>query len=366
MKIGIVATHAHALPSPPHTGDSQVILDLCWALTELGHEVTLFAPEGSKAPCQVVELPCGDGFEAALTMLVSGSAVEDLPDVFHDFSIGKSVARKCMSQGFPFISTLLGGCAYQPLPNTVVWSEAMRNRVMRGATDYEGTAWPDKGGPACEPFKDARVAHGGVDTEFYSPGGEVGKHFLWLNRWSPEKGPMEAVEIAKATGIELVMCGVPPVGLPQAEASVCMDAMWAADGCPNIRFEWLPADPDHHEAKRNAYRRAKALLYPVQFQEPFGLSMVEAMACGTPVLGYMMGSVREVLGDTQPLRPAASFSGDGGCCGPRIDRVAQMWNDGIACSDLVRAYAVDRFDRRVMAANYLKLYAEVCGGGGWG
>lgn len=369
MKIAIIATHAHALPSKAHTGDSQIILDLCWALNELGHEVTLLAPEGTVCPSAEVftlgprEGETGEDWERQITEKHAYALLGC--DVAHDFTIGKSVHRRLTGARLPSVSTLLGGSAYTPLPNTVVWSEAMRDRVMRGATDYEGTAWPEKGGPACAPFKDVRVVHGGIDTEFYSPGpaSEVGGHFLWMNRWAPEKGFAQAIELAKSTGIELLMVGDPPTVGPDAQRNCALEAMRLAQGAANITFEWLPGDPDHHTAKRDQYRRARALLYPAQFQEPFGLSMVEAMACGTPVVGADMGSVREVLSSDYMDASA-----------PECFVIAEpaFWANAVQVlwdpedRERARTRAVRRFDRRVMAANYLKLYKQVIAGEGWG
>jgi glycosyltransferase involved in cell wall biosynthesis len=119
---------------------------------------------------------------------------------------------------------------------------------------------------------------------------------------------------------------------------------------------------EHHEAKRELYRKARALLYPVQFQEPFGLSMVEAMACGTPVIGNKLGSVPEIV-----TRDVGQVFAD--------DEApwANEWLCGygkppnLAFSPTTcRESAVWRFSRFSMAARYLAEYEAVIGGASWG
>jgi len=340
MKIAVIATHAHPLPSPAHTGDSQVILDLTRSLYELGHDVMLLAPTGTKAHegVQVLETPLipGDGTDWETRAGEQHFDALAGCDVLHDWTIKKTIAKQCAKDEVPYVATLLGGTAYEPMPNTVVWSHAMRDRVMRGATDYENTATPNNGGPVCQPFKDVRVVYGGVDTEFYSPGERDGYFHLWLNRWHPVKGYRQAIEMAKENGYRLVMAGEHPDNDHPYQAGCAREAVELAKGCDRITFLWLPADPHHHTAKRDLYRRAAELLYPVQFQEPFGLSMVEAMACALPVRGNGLGSVPEVSG------------GDG------------------LMPDEARLRALELFDRFIMARNYITAYRDVIDGKGWG
>jgi len=355
MKIAVIATHAHPLPSPAHTGDSQVILDLTRSLYELGHDVMLLAPTGTKAHegVQVLETPLipGDGTDWETRAGEQHFDALAGCDVLHDWTIKKTIAKQCAKDEVPYVATLLGGTAYEPMPNTVVWSHAMRDRVMRGATDYENTATPDNGGPVCQPFKDVRVVYGGVDTEFYSPGRRGWpRHMLWLNRWHPVKGYMQAIELAKKWGFRLVMAGEHPDNDHPYQAKCAREALQLAQGRTNITFEWLPAGQDHHTVKRDLYRRADGLIYPVQFQEPFGLSMVEAMACGAVVLGEMRGSVSEVTGGRNTLDA----------------ETVNYWLYEIYTNHSFRLRAVELFDRFVMARNYIAAYRDVIDGKGWG
>jgi glycosyltransferase involved in cell wall biosynthesis len=179
-----------------------------------------------------------------------------------------------------------------------------------------------------------------------------------MNRWHRAKGYHLAIDLARRTGIELVLAGEHPDREMFEHQRLCaLEAVEMAKDLPNVSFVWLPPDPDHHTTKRRLYRRAKALLYTVQFQEPFGLSQAEALACGTPVVGTNFGSVPEVVEDGVTGR-VVSNDLDGLTGG--VADVLQISNE------LCRSRAIERFDRRVMARNYLAEYQRVLRGETWG
>lgn len=369
MRIGIVATHSWPIPTPVHTGDV-VILDLAIALTKLGHEVIMFAPAGTKAPGELCEMPASLGastptaYECEVAAWNAYQTALKSCDVIHDFSIEKNIAERTMEAGRPAISTLLGGNYNRPRNgrNVCVWSHAMHDRALKGQTDYWATPTPDLAGPPTHPLTDAHVVYGGVDTDFYCPS-DYGKdnYFLWLNRWHPAKGFRQVIELAKQTDIVLVMAGEHPDSMRwDSERAFAWEAQALANGLGNIRFEYLPADDvQHHVAKRELYRRARALLYPVQFQEPFGLSMVEAMACGTPVIGSALGSVPELITTTGAVAVADGLDADW----LTILREPQEW---LCVPHICRREAVVRFSREAMAERYLMEYESVIGGVWWG
>jgi len=357
VKIGIVSSHHWPIPTPVHTGDI-VILDLAIALTALGQDVTMFAPEGTAAPGKlcVMQSAQGSGTPSAKDCEVGcywdHSAELFACDVVHDFSTEKHISEMLYQEGRPVIQTVFGGrwLRQDPPRNLVLQSHSHRERMLKGWTDYHGTPTPDLAGPDGPGISDAHVVYNGIDTDFYCPGDTPkGNHWLWLGRWHPVRGYKMAIDIARATGIELVMCGEDPSYMMwEAEKQCAREAVAYADGLSNVRFEYLPPDPDHHTAKREQYRRAKAFLLPTQFQEPFGLQQVEALACGTPVLSTDYGSMPE-LGIAVCVHNAlASF----------IAAVNGWQTVG-------GPHSAARFDRSVMARNYLKEYERVIGGEKW-
>jgi glycosyltransferase involved in cell wall biosynthesis len=363
VRVGVVASHAWPLPSPARGGDSQILLDLTRSLAELGHEVYLDAPEGTSAAEDVVvrEMPhCSMGqaepttkdCEGA-TRVAFGAELSRL-DIIHDCSVEKLIAKE-----FPHksLSTIWGGHAHHPSPprNIVAQSHAQAARLAKGLDDYN-----NPGGPSVT----ARVVWNGIDCEAYKPTGKPKQDFfLMFGRWHPVRGIPQAIELAKATGINLLIAGEDPERDHPYQADYARQMCELARGCDNISVEFLPADPLHHERKVELYSDARALLFLPQFEEPFGLPQVEAMACGTPVIGADRGSVPEINDYGSPGfvddEDTATFA-------------TVLWTiatgsqaEAATFSKVCRQRAVEHFDRMVMARNYVKLYEEVCGGGGW-
>jgi glycosyltransferase involved in cell wall biosynthesis len=185
------------------------------------------------------------------------------------------------------------------------------------------------------------TVHNAIDVSTYPFLDEKDDGFLFLGRFSPDKGVEQAIAIARATGRRLSI------------AAKCEDA----DEQAYYREAILPLLDDRIrylgsvdiDVKLELLRTSRALLFPIQWEEPFGMVMIEAMACGTPVVATQRGSVPEVVvdgvtgfvrADSRELIEAAERVGD---IDPR------------AC----RAHVVGRFDVSAMCAGYEAAYARV-------
>ena len=363
MNIVIFGCHAWPVPTPANTGHV-VYLDLAIALEQLGHHVTLCAPEGS-AFHRLAPMECSHGQATPTATRCEVAALHDhkhlfeSADIIHDWSVEKHAAEWYPDKS---VSTVMSGNFQYPRhgKNVVVWTHEMRERALRGACDYEGTEFTQWISTS-RSLRDARIVPGGVDCDFWTPGGERGGHMLWCGRWHEARGYRLAIDLARQNrDIELVMAGEHPDDATNAHQRVCaQDAVRLAREAPNVTFRWLPKD-GHREAVRDEYRKARAYLFTPLFHEPFGLSQAEAMACGTPVVGWPMGSVSEVVENhvTGVVVPQ---------CHQDIPHLAHACEISRAIdSARCREEAVKRFDRSVMAVRYAELYAEVAAGGGWG
>jgi glycosyltransferase involved in cell wall biosynthesis len=177
----------------------------------------------------------------------------------------------------------------------------------------------------------------GIETSAFPFGDRAGDYLLFLGRMIEDKGPAEAIAVARAAGLPLVMAGPPEDGFEQRVAPMI-------DGRESNYVGRV--DPPERDRLLSG---AAALIYPLRYPEPFGLVMAEAMACGTPVLGVGIGAVPELVEpgltgyyaaswqELAPLVPAALA----------LDRGA------------IRARAVERFDYKRMVDRHEALYRRL-------
>jgi glycosyltransferase involved in cell wall biosynthesis len=186
------------------------------------------------------------------------------------------------------------------------------------------------------------VVYNGCDFDSFEPCYEPGRYLAFLGRMSHAKNPAGAIALAKECGLPLVLAGQPQNGEEQR--------YFAEEVEPHIdgdKVRWL--GPVNHAQKAELLRHAAALLFPIQWDEPFGLVMIEAMACGTPVVGVKRGSVGEVVAPGLTGYTGASPGELGALVGPALalDRRG------------VRAAAEARFGFRTMVDAYLELYRSM-------
>jgi len=180
------------------------------------------------------------------------------------------------------------------------------------------------------------VLHG-IDTTNFTFREKPDDYLLFLGRFTEGKGVLQAIEIAKRVGMRLILAA--------AEDDYYREMVAPhVDGRHIVYF-----GEANFEAKVQLYGGARALLYPIQSREPFGLVLAEAMACGTPVAALDKGAVREVVDD--------------GITGIVFEDLEQMANDLPRVFDLdrrrVRERAVARFGAERMVDEYLKVYSRL-------
>lgn len=381
MIIGIIATHSFALPNPqcdilstintPHTGDI-VISGLAKALSELGHTIYIAAPDSSYYPPngKLLRMRASYGNYPPSSEELEQECWENYKDIFrqcdivHDFSVSKIISQNLYCEGKKTISTLMGGAWTQDISphNLCAWTESHRKRILSGQSDFFGTKTPNAAdGPTGypgKPIKEAHTVNGGVDTNFYTPTYDKKDYFVCITRWHEARGFRQAIEIAKTAKIKLIMAGEHPNNERFEYQKKCaLQAVKLSEGCSNIEFVWLPkTDPDHHLVKRELFRGAKAFINPIQVCEPFGLSMVEALGTGIPVIATNYGSPNEII-----------QSGETGFV---CDNEINSFIEAISKIDQIdpkkcRDHAVNKFDISVMAKNYLKEYQKIINGENW-
>jgi glycosyltransferase involved in cell wall biosynthesis len=169
-----------------------------------------------------------------------------------------------------------------------------------------------------------------------------GGYLAFLGRICPEKGILPAIEIARRAGLPLkVAAKVDPVDQEYFESLVRP----VLDRSPHVEFIGEIGDSE----KSEFLGRAKALLFPISWPEPFGLVMIESMACGTPVIAFNCGSVPEIMEHGLTGFVVADVDGAVAATG-RLDRLFRP---------TIRSRFEERFSARAMAREYVRIYQEL-------
>jgi glycosyltransferase involved in cell wall biosynthesis len=324
---------------PVKSGSVQTMASLLTeGLVARGHEVTLFAPGNSITGATLLAtFPRGYREDPRMwpwemyEMLNLSAAVERSADfdVIHYQAeyYPVSVAYSRISAA-PVSQTL----HHAPAPEEVaLWKQYPESRFI--AISREQARLMDGASVA-------GVVHHGIDTERFTFREEPDDYLLFLGRFTPGKGPVQAIDVARRTGMRMLLAA--------REEQYYHDAV--APLVDNEQIVYV-GEADF-ETKVRLYGGARALVYPVQSGEPFGLVLAEAMACGTPVAALNRGAVSELVdaGTTGGVFDTLDALVDGLPAVLRLDRHE------------VRRRAVERFGVMAMVDGYVDAFRAIAAG----
>lgn len=339
MKIAQIAPLVESVPPRLYGGTERIVSYLTEELVALGHEVTLFASGDSITGAHLVscvpqalrlDVNVRDSIPYYMLMLDRVRQRSDDFDILHahidqlHFPLFRPIANRTVTtlhgrQDLPDLLPLYVGFDDMPL---VSISDDQRRPIQNA--NFVGT-----------------VYHGLPTTLRASTAQTKRDYVAFLGRISPEKRPDRAIAIARAAGIPLKIAAK----VDRADELCFRTEIEPLLHAPGVEF----IGEINEQQKIKFLGDASALLFPIDWPEPFGLAMVEAMACGTPVLGFRCGSVPEII--------------DEGVTGVIVDTVDQ------AILALPRLIALDRqkvrarFEQRFsaarMARDYVKIYGEL-------
>lgn len=341
MRIAQVAPLVESVPPKHYGGTERIVAYLTEELVRLGHKVTLFASGDSVTSAELVPV-CRRSFrqnkratdylsrEVLLMDYVMQRADEFDVIHFHTGCLHYLIARQLT---VPHVTTLHGRL---DTPELFRLYERFRNKPMVSISNAQRAPWP------CANWQ-ATIYHGLPQGLFrFHP--EPGSYLAFLGRASPEKRLDRAIEIAKRVGMSLRVAAK----VDRADRRYFKRDIEPLLNDPHI--EWLGeiSDKDKDQFLGNAY----ALLFPIDWPEPFGLVMIESMACGTPVVAYAGGSVAEVMDD--------------GVTGFVVSEMEDAVEAVRRVRDLSRARCREVFEKRFtasrMAHDYIEVYTRLADG----
>ncbi|WP_244229509.1 glycosyltransferase family 4 protein [Rathayibacter sp. VKM Ac-2805] len=336
LRIAMLAPVAWRTP-PRHYGPwEQVASLLTEGLVRRGVDVTLFATGDSVTTAALESVtPTGyaeSGRDGRVWEALHIAAVLDRArefDLVHNHLDWLPLALSAQWP-VPLVTTVHGFSGPEILP---AYREALRHpRTAHLVSISDSDRSPE--------LDYAATVHHGIDVDGF-PAGSGGEDLVILGRIHPDKGTAEAIRIAAAAGRRLLLCGI-----VQDERYWREEVEPLVDGTRVVyRGSVGP------EERALVLGGALALLHPIGFDEPFGLSVVEAMACGTPVIAYRRGSMAEIIDEGVTGYAVGSLS----------EAVAAVERVGLLDRAAVRETARRRFAVDRMVDEYLAVYAGVLG-----
>ena len=336
MRIGLIAPPWVPVPPVGYGGTEIIVDNLARGLQALGHDVRLFTVGDSTSPVRRDYLyptavrPIGMTVPEAAHVLAAYEALADA-DVIHDHTVlGPLVAGRCLTDHPPVVATNHGPFTAQ---SRRIYMEAAEHAWIVAISHAQARS---SGG-----IPIAAVIHHGIDLDLYRPGPGDGGYLLFMGRMCAAKGVHLAVRVAKRAGWQLVL----------------VTKIWEPDERAYFDHEVRPLlEPgDEMPAEQPLARRvellrgARALLNPIQWPEPFGLVMAEALASGTPVLAFPNGSAPEIV---EPGRT-------GYLCEDEDEMVAAIEAVGTIKRADCRSAAERRFSMARMARDHERLYRRL-------
>jgi len=333
LRVAVLAPISWRVP-PRHYGPWELFASLLTeGLVARGVDVTLFAT--------------GDSVTAArLSSVVPRSWSEDdeidpkVAECLHIASVFERADEfDLIHNGFDFLPLTYSGLVDTPVLTTIHGFSSPRIVPVYARYDARTSYVSISDADRHPDLTYLATIHHGIDTEAFSLHADPGDHLLFYGRIHPDKGAAQAIALAQRVGRPLVLAGI-----------VQDQAYFDQEVAPHLdddRVRYLgPIGPDERDGLLGG---AFALLHLIEFDEPFGLSVVEAMASGTPVIATRRGSMPELL--------------DHGVTGFLVDgaeeAVAAVERVGVLDRSAIRAQAVRRFGKDRMVDEYLAAYERV-------
>jgi glycosyltransferase involved in cell wall biosynthesis len=342
MKIAQIAPLYEAVPPRLYGGTERIVAHLTNPLVELGHEVTLFASSEAHTRATLVPVrdqairldpcPLKSDLAAHLSMLHELHLRRHEFDLLHfhvdliHFPLFEDFAART-------VTTLHGRLDLKDLPE--VYSRWHEYPLVSISDDQRK--------PLASANWLATIQHGLTEGVYSFTRRPSDPYLAFLGRISPEKRPDRAISLAKRLGMRLKI----------AAKVDAVDAAYFRDQIkPLLADSLIEFIGEIGDGEKSAFLgNASALLFPIDWPEPFGLVLIEAMACGTPVIAWRCGSVAEIIEDGK-TGFIVDTEDEASSAVRKLDQLDRS---------TVRRVFQERFTADVMARNYLRLYWRLCG-----
>lgn len=352
LRIAQVAPLWIPIPPSKYGGIERIVAMLCEGLVKKGHDVTLFAAPGSKTAAKLVSVYPKPLLEAGIPW---SNPIWNLRNLSIAFEMANSGKFDIIHSHLDLWTLFFQNLAQVPVLHTMhnplyrtnadvtkddrlrLFSEESKQTnivfISESAKKYAMVEFPKSR---------AGIIYNGIDLTHFKFNPKSGDHFIWIARVNKHKGIENAIAATEKLGVKLLLAGrIDPTQKEYFENTIK----------PHLNDKIKYVGELTENELSDFYGNAKALLYPIEWEEPFGLVVAEAMACGTPVIAYRRGSMPELI--------------EHGVTGFVIDSDINKLVDAMKKTEtLSREAARERvenfFSKERMVDDYSKLYYKLC------
>lgn len=346
LKIAQVGSFWFATPPKKYGGTERVVHEITEELVKKGHDVTLFATGDSKTSAKLKYTfaegarPAGVPWENFLYPL------DHIANVFQEAD-KYDIIHIHLNRSQDYAALLFAGLVKTPTIFTLHFKLAQKkDKNLKDRYEFL-TKYKDRNYISISnaqrtlPLHYAATVYNGLNFDRFIPSEKPGKNLVWLGRICHEKGTLEAIEIAKKTGMNLLIAGT----LDRTKYADYIDKVFKEVDGKQIKYVGEVND----KQKIALLKKAKVLLNPINWNEPFGLVVIEAMAMGVPVIAFDQGPMKEII-----------MQGKTGFVVKNIpEMIKALGKVDTLNRKLIRQYTLSHFSSTVMAENYEKVYQEV-------
>jgi glycosyltransferase involved in cell wall biosynthesis len=313
--VQVISNIPNARPLPPTNqgGTEKIVHELTEELVRRGHDVYLFAAQGSRSSAKLFPYPA-----EVNNRNLGAYVLKKLPpmvSIIHDHTFRSALSRRKLS--IPTVSTLHLPVRHW-VPNPVYVSK--RAKFIMGKNR-------------------GHFVYNGINIQDYEFSKDKHGYLLFMGRLLREKGILHALDIAEMTNKKLIIAG--PIKAPELFRKHIAPRI---RNNPNIQYVGAVGG----KRKQQLLKHASCLLFPTLWEEPFGLVMIEAMACGTPVVALKNGAVPEILG---------RFPGM--ICQSVREMARKVQQGGFPAPHVLRKYVTSRFTTKRMTDEYEAIYLKI-------
>lgn len=349
LRIGQISPLNLPVPPKKYGGTEKIIYFLCEGLVKKGHEVFLFGTGDSETRAHLIEIvkkslwvsrPPDSGSLYSYQMAVIGQKAQELKlDIIHDH-LGPASLALYGQTAIPIVHTL-----HVPFTNkTRVWVfNQLQSKLISISYNQRKTA---------PQLNYVANIYNGIDLENRPFNPKPKDYFAWVGELSPRKGILEVIKIAKMAKVNLVIAGrIPP---EQQKSDYLFFKKYIAKKLNKGKIKYIGEMTP--KQVNGVYKNAIAFLNPLQWEEPFGLTTIESMACGTPVIAFKRGAMSEIIKDKKTGFVVPALHNKQAALRAFMKPIKEI---GQIKRQDCRTWVADNFSTQRMVNEYEKLYYKL-------